>query len=101
MLFNQRDLPSSTFAAEIDRLAALIVDMEQLQRGVLPEELSNADAPVLDRWELSKRSVPCLIGLSTGHPKLVGENRLVRTSDLWLLSESGMGTNVFAMVPAG
>lgn len=50
MLFNQRELPNSALAAETARLAALIVDMERLQRGVLPEALAGADAPILDHW---------------------------------------------------
>lgn len=87
MLFNQRELPNSALTTETDRLAALIVDMERLQHGVLPEALAGADAPILDHWMLSERAVPCLVGLSTGHPTLMGENRLVRTSDLWLISE--------------
>ncbi|WP_374940423.1 DUF6634 family protein [Mesorhizobium sp. INR15] len=28
-----------------------------------------------------------MAGLSTGHPRLVGEGRLIGTSDLWALSE--------------
>jgi len=89
MLFNQHDLPSDELAAEIVRLRALIADLQQLQRGIGPEELAGQDAPILDRWALSERTLPCLIGLSTGHPILPGANRLVRTSDLWLLAENG------------
>lgn len=88
VLFNQHDLPSDELAAEIVRLRALIADLQQLQRGVGADKLAGHDAPILDRWALSERTLPCLIGLSTGHPKLPG-TRLVRTSDLWLLAENG------------
>ncbi|MBS3652193.1 hypothetical protein KEU06_26715 [Pseudaminobacter sp. 19-2017] len=87
LLFNHRDEPSADFACEKERLAALVDDMERIHRGVSPEVMAGGDAPILDRWVLARRVVPCLAGLSTGHPELVGENRLIGTSDLWLLSE--------------
>lgn len=87
LLFNQRDEPGADFAREMQRLATLLADMERIHQGVPPEAMAGADAPILDRWILAKRTVPCLAGLSTGHPQLVGENRLIGTSDLWLLSE--------------
>ena len=87
LLFNQRDEPGAEFAREMDRLAALVADMERVHRGVSPEVMAGADAPILDRWVLAKRGAPCLAGLSTGHPTLVGENRLISTSELWLLSK--------------
>lgn len=86
LLFNQRNEPSSEFAAEIERLAALVADMERIHRGVPPEAMAGDDAPILDRWVFAMRTVPSLAGLSTGHPHLVGENRMIGTSDLWLLS---------------
>ncbi|WP_274629028.1 DUF6634 family protein [Arvimicrobium flavum] len=87
LLFNQRDEPRVEFACEMERLAALVADMERIHRGVPPEAMAGVDAPVLDRWVLAMRTVPCLAGLSTGHPELVGENRLIGTSALWLLSK--------------
>jgi hypothetical protein len=54
-------------------------------------------APILDRWILGHRFVPCLTGLSTGHPRLVGENRLVATSDLWMLSEDRAWARTLSM----
>ncbi|WP_378951240.1 DUF6634 family protein [Mesorhizobium sp. ANAO-SY3R2] len=30
---------------------------------------------------------PCLAGLSSGHPKLPGTQRPIRTSDVWLVSQ--------------
>jgi hypothetical protein len=87
LLFNHRDEPSADFAGEMERMAALVADMESIHRGVPPQVMAGDDAPILDRWVLAMRTVPCLAGLSTGHPELVGENRLIGTSDLWLLSK--------------
>ncbi|WP_425299311.1 DUF6634 family protein [Pseudaminobacter soli (ex Zhang et al. 2022)] len=49
--------------------------------------LASGEAPILGRWRLAHRLVPCLSGVSTGHPKLPGENRPIGTSDVWLMSE--------------
>ena len=87
LLFNQHDEPNAEFAREMERLAALVADMESIRRGVPPQVMAGDDAVVLDRWVLAMRTVPCLAGLSTGHPELVGENRLISTSELWLLSK--------------
>lgn len=87
LLFNQRDEPGADFVCETERLAALVADMESIRRGVPPEVMAGDDAPILDRWILGKRLVPCLAGLSTGHPLLPGSGRPIVTSDLWLLSE--------------
>ncbi|WP_156460146.1 DUF6634 family protein [Mesorhizobium sp. Root157] len=87
LLFNQHDEPDAGFVREMERLAALVADVEGIHRGVLPEAMAGDDAPILDRWILARRAVPCLAGLSTGHPRLAGENRLIGTSDLWLLSK--------------
>lgn len=75
------------FDFQLERLAALVSDIERVRDGVSPEMLVNGEAPILDRWVIGQRFVPCLAGLSTGHPRLPGENRLIGTSDLWLLSE--------------
>jgi hypothetical protein len=86
LLFNQRDEPGAEFASEIERLAALVADMERIHDGVPAAAMTGVEAPILDRWVLGRRTVPCLIGLSTGHPELPGQGRLITTSDLWLLS---------------
>jgi hypothetical protein len=87
LLFNQHDEPDADFVHEMERLAALVADVERIHRGVPPEVLAGEDAPILDRWILAKRMVPCLAGLSTGHPLLPGTGRPIGTSDLWLLSK--------------
>lgn len=72
---------------QLGRLRALVADFERVGDGALPESLAGQEAPFLDRWSVGQRAIPCLVGLSTGHPKLPGQNRLIGTSDLWLLSE--------------
>lgn len=75
------------FELELGGLSALVADMAAIQRGVSPERLSNGEAPILDRWVVATRTIPCLAGLSSGHPRLVGNGRPITTSDLWLLSD--------------
>lgn len=75
------------FESELGRLSALVADMEAIRRGVSPKRLADGEAPVLDRWVMARRTIPCLAGLSSGHPKLPSDRRLIATSDLWLLSD--------------
>lgn len=86
-LFNPRNEQGSAFVDGMARVAALLADMEKIQQGLPPAAMARREAPILDRWILASTMVPCLAGLSTGHPLLVGENRLICTSDLWLLSQ--------------
>lgn len=74
------------FEAEFMRLSSLLADMARISRGFETEELAR-NAPLLDRWAEGIRPAPCLVGLSTGHPKLPGEERRIVTSDLLLMSE--------------
>ncbi|MDF3217934.1 hypothetical protein EN962_27655 [Mesorhizobium sp. M7A.F.Ca.CA.001.09.2.1] len=87
LLFGRETLTDEMFTFQTARLLALADDMERVRRGVPPEAMADEEAPILDRWILAQRAVPCLAGLSTGHPLLFGEGRLIGTSDLWLLSE--------------
>lgn len=87
LLFNQYEGPDAHFVREMERLSSLVVDMEQIQRGMPLQAMAGDDAPVLDRWILARRTVPCLVGLSTGHPELVGRDRAITTSDVWLMSD--------------
>ena len=48
---------------------------------------SQPNAPILDEWRFAFRPVPCLEGLSTGHPRLPGECRPIVTSEIFLISE--------------
>jgi hypothetical protein len=85
--FSTRDAQDEFFERELLRLSALVADMEAIRDGIPPESLKDGTAPVLDRWIIAQRAIPCLAGLSSGHPMLVGENRAIATSDLWLLSD--------------
>lgn len=88
MVFGRRDGEQDpVFDFQLERLSALVADAARLRNGASPEALARGEAPVLDRWVITQRFVPCLAGLSTGHPRLPGENRLIGTSDLWLLCE--------------
>lgn len=78
---------AATLEFHIEKFGRLVSDLEQLQKNNFLPAFDLDRVPVLDHWLLSQRSVPCLVGLSTGHPELTGMNRFVRTSDLWLVSE--------------
>lgn len=76
------------FDTMLDRLKALIADMERVRAGLMEKDLPD-DAPMLDQWMIVQRPVACLAGRSSGHPILMGEGRPIATSDLWLISEDG------------
>ena len=86
LLFNQNETPDAPFELEMERLAKLVTDIKRIHAGTSPEMLAGDEAPILDRWVIGQRFAPCLAGLSTGHPRLLGENRLIGTSELWMLS---------------
>ncbi|TPL02549.1 hypothetical protein FJ938_19045 [Mesorhizobium sp. B2-4-14] len=87
LLFGRATLTDEMLVFQVDRLLALAADLERVRRGAPPEAMADEEAPILDRWILTQRIVPSLAGLSSGHPRLIGENRLIGTSDLWLLSD--------------
>lgn len=76
---------AESFNVELERLSALVADMEAIGRGTLPEELAGSETPVLDRWLRAAQFAPCLVGESTGHPLLPGRNRRIYTSELLLI----------------
>lgn len=78
---------SASFDKLLSKLDRLVVDMKSLRDGSLPEELAGVEAPILDRWALGLGNNIFLVGQATGHPKLPGENRLISTSELFLVSE--------------
>lgn len=85
--FRMNDDQDPDFRFERERLSALVEDMDAIGRGLSPEKLAGPHAPLLDRWHVSGRIIPYLAGLSTGHPLLPGQNRMIGTSDLWLMSD--------------
>ncbi|MCA0058512.1 MULTISPECIES: DUF6634 family protein [unclassified Mesorhizobium] len=87
LLFGRATPTDEMLTFQVDRLLALAADLEHVRCGVPPEVMAGEAAPIIDRWILAQRIVPGLAGLSTGHPRLVGQDRLIATTDLWLLSE--------------
>ena len=76
----------AVFDYQLARLIALVDDMERIRAGVPPEHLA-IDPPILERWIVANRPAPCLAGLSSGHPVLMGEARPIATSDLCLFAD--------------
>jgi hypothetical protein len=76
---------------EINRLEALAADLKIVSSPPFPldQMLARAypNAPILDEWRFALRPVTCLIGLSTGHPRLIGERRSIVTSEIFLISQ--------------
>lgn len=68
-------------------LARLAEDFRFVAKENRPNSSSDVDAPVLEDWRLIVRPVPCLAGLSTGHPLLIGDRRQIVTSEVHLISE--------------
>lgn len=79
---------SLVFDFQLERLSALVADMQEIRKGIFVETLAS-DPPHLDRWTLGRRPATCLIGYTSGHPVLPGTGRLIATSDLCLISEDG------------
>ncbi len=73
------------FELQLQRLKALVADMEAVRQQKMQKALPEV-APILEQWALTYRPALCLTGLSTGHPRLVGTDRSIITSDLQLIS---------------
>ncbi|MPR11365.1 DUF6634 family protein [Microvirga tunisiensis] len=71
---------------EIDRLVRLTADLMAVRHSRGPTKSDLEDTPILGNWERGTRSVACLIGNVCDHPMLPGKERLVATSDLWILA---------------
>lgn len=85
--FNPRKEQNPSFDRELTQPASLLAVMQAIQRGVVSDLVVDGEAPLPDRWIVGRRLVPCLSGLSTGHPRLVGNHRAICTSNLWPLPE--------------
>jgi hypothetical protein len=81
------DGDSPGFERLLRKLDSLVLDMKALRDGSLPEDLAGVEPPILNRWAPAFGNNVFLVGLSTFHPKLIGENRLISTSELMLVSE--------------
>ena len=65
-----------------ERLRAMVVDLERLNAGWLPNLADLASAPLLSPWRLEwtdRAGLPWLVGSSKGHPYL-SDGRTVATS---------------------
>lgn len=69
---------------EIDRVEHLLADLKRIRDGIAPSLADLAVSPVIDKYEIGFRHVPCLVGHVTGHPHLRG--KLSITSDLWVIA---------------
>ncbi|MGQ2908439.1 MAG: DUF6634 family protein [Aliihoeflea sp.] len=76
-----------SLAKTAERLSALAADLRAIAHGQLPEEFLAGSAPTLDWWSPAVRPSVCLEGLVSGHPVLVGQDRAIRTSELWHLDQ--------------
>ncbi|MCT7375888.1 DUF6634 family protein [Chelativorans salis] len=76
---------------EIERLEKLAADLTVMNTAPFPTnqlvDKACMDAPILEDWRYAMRPVPCLVGISSGHPVLAGDARSIVTSEVWLISE--------------
>lgn len=69
---------------EKERLERLLADLTALERNLAPTRQDLVEAPILDRYHIAMRPVPCLVGEATGHPRLTGVGREICTTELWV-----------------
>src|SRR3954468_2672116 len=82
-----RITPAARLDEDIERLERLLADLRAARDGRRAGPAELAVAPLIDRWRIAMRDVPCLVGRVTDHPDPdVGRGRLglSMTSDLWL-----------------
>jgi len=70
----------------IAQLERLICDLKFIRANGHPTYRVLFDAPILNEWTPSIRVAPCLTGLSSGHPKLRGNDRPILTSEAWVVA---------------
>jgi hypothetical protein len=78
---------TSEFDEAIRRLEILVEDMRIVASSGSPDIPESLDVPVLEDWRPAFRATICLVGLSTGHPRLPGRRREIVTSPVAMLSE--------------
>ena len=69
-------------AAHLKRLSTDLVEIAG-GRGPRPEDL--ADAPTLDEYVVAEKTLPCLVGVQSGHPSVTGSR--IQTSEMYVLDE--------------
>jgi hypothetical protein len=77
--------PSPQLDVEINLLRELLRDLERVRVGQHPGRRVLDDAPVLENWETTVRTEPCLTGIVHGHQR-IRDRRTTITSQLWLLA---------------
>lgn len=87
LLFCQGIRNDSRIEAETARVKRLADEMDRILAGALPGAVASEEPPLLNRWILGNALMPCLAGLSTGHPTLTGVNRPIATSQVLLMSD--------------
>lgn len=71
---------------EIERLRILADDLERIEQGDLPTAQDLATAPLLENYQIGRRTVPVLVGDVHGHPR-VGTT-VATTTTLWAYAPS-------------
>lgn len=66
----------------VEQLRALACDLEKYGRQP-PADI----ATKIERWAIARRTVPCLVGVATGHPKL-GDGHPIFSSELYFLDRA-------------
>jgi hypothetical protein len=95
--FPGRDATRNDLAEEIARLRSLADDLEQLAAGNIPDPVLLDSAPFIERYALSTRKVPCLIGQVSGHPILRGP-AIVNIRALADLAAASLGEDLLAFL---
>ena len=83
-IINDADQAAQKLNVEIEILENLLHDLKSLRAGDFPDKKALASAPLIDQWSLGTRSVPCLYGVISGHPRFRTSQGV--TSDVWVMS---------------
>ncbi|WP_370447755.1 DUF6634 family protein [Roseomonas gilardii] len=71
---------------EADRLERLARDLRRIADGTGPTSEEVAAAPVIDAWAWAERTLPCLVGRGSGHPRLGSGS--VLTTEVWAADQT-------------
>jgi len=72
-----------TLESLIAHLRQMANELEIVERGTIPF----SSKVLVNDWALARRTVPCLMGVPTGHPRIEDGNSLC-SSELYYLDES-------------
>ena len=71
-------------AGTIARFEALLAQLKAIAKHELPTIGEIAEAPLIDRYQLTYRDSPCMVGNVLNHPILTGP--VVTTSEVWIFA---------------